>query len=63
MYQLSTRFDGLMELLDAKKDRELDTATVRGDSIKARALAMSEGDFRLRVTMRRADLYAMYIEP
>lgn len=52
-----------MELLDAKKDRELDTATVRGDSNKARALAMSEGDFRLRVTMHRADLYTMYIEP
>lgn len=56
--------DGLLriELLDAK-GRALDTATVRGDSIKTRAFAMPEGDFRLRVTMRHADLYTMYIEP
>lgn len=56
--------DGLLriELLDAKS-RVLDTATVRGDSIKAPAFAMPEGNFRLRVTMRRADLYTMYIEP
>ena len=51
-----------IELLDAK-GRVLDTATVRGDSIKAPVFAMPEGDFRLRVTMRRADLYTMYIEP
>jgi hypothetical protein len=41
----------------------LDTATVRGDSIKAPVFAMPEGDFRLRVTMRSANLYTMYIEP
>lgn len=56
--------DGLlrMELLDAK-GRVLDTAAVRGDNIKAPVFAMPEGSFRLRVTMRRADLYTMYIEP
>jgi len=56
--------DGLLhiELLDAK-GRVLDTATVRGDSIKTPVFAMPEAEFRLRVTMRRADLYTMYIEP
>lgn len=51
-----------IERLDAK-GRALDTATVRGDSIKTPVFAMPEGSFRLRVTMRRADLYTMYIEP
>ncbi len=51
-----------IELLNAK-GRVLDTADIRGDSIKAPVFAMPEGDFRLRVTMRRADLYTMYIEP
>lgn len=51
-----------IELLNAM-GRVLDTATVRGDSIKAPVFAMPDGDFRLRVTMRRADLYTMYIEP
>lgn len=53
----------VIDLLDAKEDRVLNTATVRGDSIKAPVFAMPEGDFRLRVTMQRADLYTMYIEP
>jgi len=51
-----------IERLDAK-GRAAETATVRGDSIKTPAFAIPEGDFRLRVTMRRADLYTMYIEP
>ncbi len=56
--------DGLLriELLDAK-GRALRTADVRGDSIKAPVFAMPEGNFRLRVAMRSADLYTMYIEP
>ncbi len=56
--------DGLLrvELLDAK-GRVLKSADVKGDHIKAPVFAMPDGDFRLRVTMRRADLYTMYIEP
>ena len=56
--------DGLLriELLDAR-GRVLNTADVRGDSIKTPAFAMPEGNFRLRVTMRNAYLYTMYIEP
>jgi hypothetical protein len=56
--------DGLLriELLDAK-GRVLDTATVWGDSIKTPVFAIPVGAFRLRVTMRSADLYTMYIEP
>ncbi len=51
-----------IELLDAK-GRVLRAATIRGDSIKSPVFAMPEGDFCLRVTMRRTDLYTMYIEP
>lgn len=51
-----------IELLDAN-DHVLDTADVRGDSIKAPVFAVPEGAYRLRVTMRRADLYTMYIDP
>jgi len=56
--------DGLLriELLDAN-GRALDTVTVGGDSIKTPVFTVPEGDFRLRVTARRADLYTMYIEP
>ncbi len=51
-----------IERLDAK-GRVLATANVRGDGIKMPVFALPEGDYRLRVTMRRADLYTMYIEP
>jgi hypothetical protein len=55
--------EGLLrvELLDAK-DRVLDTATVLGDSIQSPVFAMPPGDFRLRVTMRHADLFSMYLK-
>jgi hypothetical protein len=50
-----------IERLDAD-DRVLDAATVQGDSIQSPVFAIPAGDFRLRVTMRRADLYTMYIK-
>lgn len=56
--------DGLLrvELLDAN-DCVLDTATVQGDSIQSPVFRMPAGDFRLRVTMRHADLYTVYVTP
>lgn len=50
-----------IELLDTNGS-VLNTANVRGDNIKAPVFAMPVGNFRLRVTMRNANLYTMYID-